>query len=172
MSAVAVPAAAALPAAARDFDFLFGRWKVHSERLRRRLADCSEWESFAAQAECRPLPGGLGNVETFQTDWQGGFCGVALRLFEPARGEWAIHWAGSRDGRLEPAVRGGFTAGVGVFLGPDQHEGRAVLARYRWSRIEADRATWDQAWSVDGGASWEANWVMQFSRSGAPDHGR
>ena len=166
--APSIPAAApALPAAAHDFDFLFGRWRIHNRRLRRRLEGCEQWDEFEARSECRPLLGGLGNLETYETQWQDGFRGLALRLFEPAAQQWSIHWAGNRSGVLEPAVRGGFVHGVGNFYGPEQHAGRAVLSRYRWSAIETDHATWDQAWSLDDGRHWETNWVMQFRRDAA-----
>ena len=160
-----VPARAAT-ASPRDFDFLFGRWDVANERLQRRLVQCDAWEHFAARAECRPLPGTLGNLETWASDWQGGVNGMALRLYEPEAQQWSIRWASDRDGRLEPAVRGGFDGAIGVFLGPDHHQGREVLARYRWTVLGAGRATWDQAWSLDAGASWETNWVMHFTRRG------
>lgn len=154
----------ALPLGARDFDFLFGRWRIRNRRLTRRLEGCDQWETFEAQSQCRPLLGGLGNLETYETHWQGGYHGLALRLFEPATSCWRIHWASDRDGVLLPPVVGAFDAGVGTFLGPERHGTREVLSRYRWSQIEPDRATWDQAWSIDAGQTWETNWVMQFTR--------
>jgi hypothetical protein len=51
-----------------DFDFLFGRWKVHNRRLKERLAGSSEWEEFDALQECRPILGGMGNQDEFVTD--------------------------------------------------------------------------------------------------------
>lgn len=158
------PAFGAQLPGARDFDFLFGRWRILNRRLTERLAGADTWETFEARSECRPLLGGLGNLETYETAWQGGYRGIALRLFEAASRRWRIHWASSGDGVLQPAVVGGFDAGVGVFIGPEMHGEREVLSRYRWSGIEADRATWDQAWSEDAGRTWETNWVMQFTR--------
>jgi hypothetical protein len=46
----------------RDFDFLHGRWQVRNERLRERLAGCTDWDSFEAEVNCQPLLGGLGNL--------------------------------------------------------------------------------------------------------------
>jgi hypothetical protein len=167
MSATALATAASPPDGARDFDFLFGRWRVHNRRLRERLAGCDLWDVFRAEAECRPVLGGRGNLEQLSSDWNGGFRGLALRLFDPATRRWSIHWADDRHGTLDAPVVGGFEAGVGVFVGPELHRGATVLSRYRWSEISADGATWDQAWSTDDGASWEANWVMRFERIGA-----
>ena len=61
-----------------DFDFLFGRWQVKNRRLRERLAGSTQWDEFDARVECRPVLGGLGNCETFETDWNGGYRGMAL----------------------------------------------------------------------------------------------
>jgi hypothetical protein len=36
--------------------------------------------------------------------------------------------------------------------------------RYLWSRIGADSARWEQAYSLDEGNSWETNWIMDFTR--------
>ena len=151
----------------RDFDFLHGRWQVRNERLRERLAGCTDWERFDATTTCQPLLGGLGNLETFDTDWNGGYRGIALRLYAPATRRWSIHWASDRDGELEPPVLGGFERDVGSFLGEDRHEGRLVRVRFLWTRIDADHARWEQAFSVDGGGHWETNWFMHFTRDGA-----
>jgi hypothetical protein len=66
---------------------------------------------------------------------------------------------------IDPPVRGGFKDGVGTFLGDDVHKGRPVVARFRWSELTADTAKWDQAFSTDGGKTWETNWLMQFTRA-------
>jgi hypothetical protein len=147
-----------------DFDFLHGRWRVQNERLRARLAGSSEWEVFVAHDECRPLLGDLGNLEEFHADWNGGFEGLALRLYDRAAGEWRIHWASDRGGGLEPAVSGRFDAGVGTFHGHDSHDGRPVQVRFQWQQTSAHAAHWQQAFSGDGGASWETNWHMWFRR--------
>ena len=68
----------------RDFDFLHGRWRVRNERLRERLAGCTDWERFESSVECHPVLGGIGNIETHDSDWNGGYRGLALRLYAPA----------------------------------------------------------------------------------------
>jgi hypothetical protein len=149
---------------ARDFDFWFGRWHVANERLKKRLAGSTEWEHFEATQECRPILGGIGNIDDFLTDWNGGFVGMTLRLFDVARREWSLYWAAGNDGVLQPPVVGRFENGVGTFLGRDVHRGRPVLVRFIWSHITADSALWQQAFSADDGQTWETNWIMRMTR--------
>jgi hypothetical protein len=166
----AIPADTPLPAGrdagARDFDFLFGRWRVHNERLRERLTGSTDWQHFDAIAECRPILGGLGNIDEFVSDefGPGRFVGMSLRLFDRATRQWSIWWSSNRSGRLEPPVVGGFRDGVGRFEGDDVHEGVPVRVRFIWSGIGPDRASWEQAFSTDGGRTWETNWRMRMSR--------
>jgi hypothetical protein len=54
--------------------------------------------------------------------------------------------------------------GCGRFTGDDVHEGRPIRVVYLWSEIMADSCRWEQAFSADGGATWETNWIMEFSR--------
>ena len=61
---------------------------------------------------------------------------------------------------------GGFKDGVGTFTGDDTLEGKPIKVRFRWSEIKANSARWEQAFSPDGGATWEVNWRMQFTRAG------
>lgn len=151
-----------------DFDFLHGHWQVRNERLRVRLAGSADWETFDADNSCRPLPGGMGNLDEFMTRWRGGYRGLTLRLYDPRTRLWSIRWANSEDGVLEPPVYGGFDDGVGIFHGDDVHEGRPVRVRFIWDGISATTARWQQAFSVDGGATWETNWVMHMTRAEAP----
>ena len=147
-----------------DFDFLHGTWRVRNRRLQQRLAGCSNWDTFEARTTCLPLLGGIANLETHAFDANGGSPGLALRLYAPQARRWSIHWANGRDGTLEPPVHGGFDGDVGLFFGEDAHDGRPVRVRFTWRRLDADHAHWEQAFSADGGASWETNWTMDFAR--------
>ncbi len=150
-----------------DFDFLHGRWQVRNVRLKARLVGCTEWEAFDARTECRPILAHGGNLEEYATDWRGGYHGMAVRLYDPQRRQWSIHWANRDAGALEPPVVGRFEHGVGTFLGRDRCDGKPVSVRFFWHDIHADSAHWEQAFSLDDGRHWETNWHMHFSREAA-----
>lgn len=152
---------------ARDFDFWLGGWKVRNRRLRERLAGSDEWDEFEATATARPILDGLGNEDEFRTDWNGGFVGMSFRFFHPTTGLWAIYWADSRrSGLLDPPVIGAFDGDVGIFEGQDTFQGRPIVVRYTWSGVTTPTPRWEQAFSADGGETWETNWVMDFTREG------
>jgi hypothetical protein len=108
--------------------------------------------------------GGAGNFDEILFPTKG-FSGMTLRLFSPGTGKRSLYWANSRDGALQPPVEGAFTNGAGEFFGDDEHEGRPIRVRYTWSEITAEHARWDQAFSVDGGETWELNWIMALTRT-------
>ncbi|GAB2950431.1 hypothetical protein GCM10027280_43620 [Micromonospora polyrhachis] len=150
-----------------DFDFLVGSWEVTNRRLVRPLTGSTEWDEFPATAVCHaPLFGGAANLDeiTFHTK---GFTGLTLRLFDPELREWSLNWVNSRTGRLTPPVVGRFDAdGAGEFYGDDTHEGIPIRCRFTWSGITRTSAHWEQAFSTDGGHSWETNWTMALTRTG------
>lgn len=149
------------------FDFLHGRWRVRNQRLAQRLVGCTEWQEFAAECDCRPVLGGLGNLDRYFAprfvDGQP-LEALTLRLYDPAARAWRIHWADDRRRRLDPALSGGFTGARGLFFGDDECQGRTVRVRFEWTALGGGEARWEQAFSPDGGASWEPNWRMFFAR--------
>ena len=93
-----------------------------------------------------------------------GFSGLSIRLLDQATGDWSIYWVNSRDGVLGlPPVTGRFENGVGLFYTDEVLEGRSIRTRFTWSDITPDSARWEQAFSPDGGATWEANWIRRAS---------
>lgn len=150
-----------------DFDFLRGRWKVSHRRLLRRLAGCTDWQSFDGTCHQWPLLDGLGNVDDNWMDLPGGaYRAATLRAFDPATRQWSIWWLDGRaPGRIDIPMRGGFDGAVGLFFADEDFEGRPIRVRFLWQTDGPDRCSWQQAFSPDGGRTWETNWVMQFARS-------
>lgn len=63
---------------------------------------------------------------------------------------------------------GAFRSGLGVYS-HEACEGRMILIRFQWRSLGPDEARWEQAFSADGGANWETNWIMEFMRTGQGD---
>jgi hypothetical protein len=86
-------------------------------------------------------------------------------MFDAATKTWAIWWFDSRQPhQLDPPVVGGFRNGVGTFYADDYFKGKRIRVRFIWSDITPNSARWQQAFSEDGGVTWETNWVMEFQR--------
>lgn len=150
-----------------DFDFLVGDWNVAHSRLNGRLVGSNDWQDFAGTCSMRKLMGGLGNVDDNVLHLPAGsYQAVGLRSFNPATRQWAIWWLDGRNPHtLDVPVVGGFADGIGDFLADDQHNGQPVRVRFRWSETQSGAPRWEQAFSPDGGRTWEVNWRMQFTRA-------
>jgi len=54
--------------------------------------------------------------------------------------------------------------GRGEFYDQEAWEGRTIFVRYVWSEITKTSAHFEQAFSDDGGKSWEVNWITDQTR--------
>jgi hypothetical protein len=52
---------------------------------------------------------------------------------------------------------GGFENGVGRFFADDRFENKSIRVQFIWSDIAAQSARRQQAFSEDGGLTWETN---------------
>ncbi|MEP6730095.1 MAG: NIPSNAP family protein [bacterium] len=156
-----------------DFDFLHGEWRVHNRKLRHRLVGSTDWYEFDGRATERALWGGQANIEEYEATLPNGDVvrGLALRLYQPETKRWTIQWSGSATGTLDAPMTGTFADGRGVFYGHEDCEGRAVFTRFIWTSASDSSARWEQAFSADGGSTWETNWVMDFTRVDAEKNG-
>ena len=151
-----------------DFDLRAGEWVCHHRRLKERLAGSHEWQEFDGTQSFRLLIDSYANEDENVMNLPGGaYKGVTLRAYDSKTGQWAIWWLDGRTpfGDLDPPVKGRFVNGVGVFYADDTLRGKPVRVRFTWSNITANSAHWEQAFSPDGGKTWELNWVTDFSRA-------
>jgi len=155
----------------RDFDFLIGKWRVRHKTLARRLVGANDWIEADAIDVVRPAFAGLGNTGRF-IRFVGGrpYEGMPTRLYDPRIGQWRIWWLDTIDHRMEPPLVGRVENGSGLFEGDDLLRGKPIKVRFTWSDITQTTARWDQAFSPDGGQSWELNSIMEFTRDNSlPD---
>lgn len=152
-----------------DFDFFYGRWQQKNRKRANLLVrDDASWIEFESRAEVMPILGGLGNIDTYKAPrfpGRPGFEGFSLRLFDPGTGLWRIWWASTiGHGQLDAPVVGRFRNGIGVFECDDVVQGVQVRVRFTWKAITERSATWEQAFSLDRGESWDTNWITQHTR--------
>lgn len=152
--------------ASHDFDFIIGKWKVHHHRLKTRLAGSREWQDFEGTSQVWKTLNGQGTFdENFIDIPGGGYWANGIRAYDPKTDQWAIWWLDARHPEsIETPVRGRFENGVGTFQADDVQLGKPVIVRFVWSGITHDKAHWEQAFSPDGGKTWETNWVMDLTR--------
>ncbi|QND51503.1 hypothetical protein HB779_06015 [Phyllobacterium sp. 628] len=148
---------------AADFDFLTGDWTIRNLRLKQRFAGCTDWDEFPATSSVRKLLQDTANLEEMDIPTKG-FAGITLRLFNPRDGSWSLHWADTHSNVLFPPVIGHFEGGKGVFYGDDLDDGVPVRVQFLWIP-SPETPRWEQAFSRDGGETWETNWVMKFTRA-------
>ena len=155
-----------------DFDFEFGAWKAHIRRLQHPLTGSNDWVEYDGTSIVRKVWGGRANLGELDVSGSAGRIeGLSLRLYNPQTDQWAVSWANSRDGNLTVPLVGGFEAGRGEFYSADTLDGRAIFARFIFSDIKATTFQIEQAFSGDGGKTWETNWIATFNRVSPQEKG-
>ena len=110
---VVVPAGAVFalqesPDPARAFDFEFGAWTVELSLLLEPLSGSDEWVEYRGTSVVGEVWGGEANLGELDVEGpEGRIRGLSLRLYDPASGQWRIHWANRRTGHLGPPMIGG-----------------------------------------------------------------
>ncbi|HEX9952311.1 MAG TPA: hypothetical protein VGB53_11120 [Rubricoccaceae bacterium] len=149
----------------QDFDFEIGRWHTRLSRLDAPLTGSTTWHEYEGTTVVREVWGGRSNLVEFEVDGAAGHIELlSLRLYNPATRQWSLHAGSARSGTLFPPVVGEFRDGRGAFYGVDTVDGRAILARFVVSQVTPDTWRFEQAFSADGGATWEVNWVVDDTK--------
>ena len=152
-----------------DFDFLLGSWKIHLKRMVQPLSGSHEWVEFDGTVVCKKIWDGKGEIEEFSVDAPEKkihILGLALRLYNPASHQWSIYWANAAKGAIGgPPVVGEFKDGHGEFYDQEEINGRVIFTRYAWSRINTPTPHFEQAYSDDGGQTWEVNWITDQTKA-------
>jgi len=116
-------------------------------------------------ANVRPLWGGKAQIDEVEIDLPSGrIQGMTLRLYQPESRQWNLYWVSQKVGRIDVPTVGEFKDGRGEFYDQELYEGRSILVRYVWSNITPKSAYFEQAFSPDGGKTWETNWTTQLMR--------
>lgn len=148
---------------AHDFDFTIGTWKTHIRRLVHPLSGSHEWVTLDGRVVTRKLWKGKAQLEEIEADGPNGhFEGVNLFLYNPQAHQWGLNWSSSDDGVLGVPTVGAFIRnGWAELYDQETINGRMILVRGIWSDIKATTHRFEQAYSDDGGKTWETNFIAE-----------
>jgi hypothetical protein len=166
-----VPALAAQPSASpvaqardgqKDFDWEIGTWTTRVKVRRNPLTGVApDWAEYEGTSVVKPLMDGRANfVELSVAGTRGKIEGGSLRLYNPKARQWSLNFVSLGNGLLTAPVFGGFDGhGRGAFYGQDVIDGQTIFVRFIVTMVSAREAHFEQAYSVDGGQTWEDNWI-------------
>jgi hypothetical protein len=148
-----------------DFDFEIGSWKTHLRRLVRPLTGSTTWVEYDGTTVVRKVWDGRANLVELKVDGPAGhFEGLSLRLYNPQSRQWSLNFANINDGTMSQPTIGEFKDGRGEFYDQETYNGRAILVRFVITKITEDSYRFEQAFSDDGGKTWEVNWIAVDTR--------
>jgi hypothetical protein len=148
-----------------DFDFEFGEWKIQLKRRLKPLTGSTTWVEYEGSSIVRKVWNGAANLGELNVSGPAGRIeGLSLRTYNPQSRQWNITWSNRADGAVGPPMVGQFQNGRGEFYNQEPFNGRAILVRFIFSDITSNSFKFEQAFSADGGKTWEANWVASFTR--------
>jgi len=158
-----------LAAAARDgqhdFDFELGAWKTHLSRRLNPLTGSNTWVEYEGTTVVRKVWNGGANLVELQVEGPAGRIeGLSLRLYNAQSRQWSLNFANRKGGTLAPPTVGEFKDGRGEFFAQETLDGRATLVRFVISDITPNSCHFEQAFSDDGGKTWEVNWIANDTR--------
>jgi len=149
----------------QDFDFHIGVWKTHLKRLQRPLTGSSTWVEYEGTTVVRKVWDGRANlVELDVKGAAGRIEGLSLRLYNPQSRQWSLNFANSASGTLTIPSIGSFKNGRGEFYAQETLNGRAIFVRFVIHDITPNSIRFEQAFSDDGGKTWEVNWIATDTR--------
>ncbi|HLA73719.1 MAG TPA: hypothetical protein VK624_19610 [Steroidobacteraceae bacterium] len=148
-----------------DFDFNIGTWKTHLRRLVQPLTGSRTWIEYDGTTVVRKVWEGRANLAELEAGGPKGHLQVlSLRLYDPRAGQWSLNSASSTGGGISVPTVGEFRNGRGEFYDYESFNGRMILVRNVWSDITANSCRFEQAFSDDGGKTWEVNWIATDTR--------
>lgn len=148
-----------------DFDFEIGTWKTHLTRLLHPLTGSGTWVTYEGTTVVRKVWDGHANLLELVADGSSGhFEGLSLRLYNPESHQWSLNFANIKGGGIAQPTIGEFKDGRGEFIDQETLNGRAIFVRFVISDITPDSCRFEQAFSDDGGKTWEVNWIAIDTR--------
>jgi hypothetical protein len=148
-----------------DFDFEIGVWKTHLSLLQHPLTGSTKWVEYDGTSVVRKLGKNGANLVELEADGPAGHLeALSLRLYNPESHQWSLNFANRASGVMSQPTIGEFKEGRGEFFDQETLNGRAILVRFVISEITENSCHFEQAFSDDGGTTWELNWITTDTR--------
>jgi hypothetical protein len=154
----------------QDFDFSIGRWRTHISRRLHPLSGSSEWADYDGTSMVRAIWNGRASLGETEADGPAGHLeALSLRLYNPESHQWSLSYASTGGTTSTPTsltvpTIGEFKDGRGEFYDTESYNGLNILVRNTWSDITRMSIRFEQAFSEDGGRTWETNWISVDTR--------
>ena len=149
-----------------DFDFEIGTWKTKLKRLVGPLTGSTKWVEYEGTSVVRKVWNGRANLLELDVSGPAGRIeGLSLRLYNPESRQWSLNFANAAGGTIFTPTIGEFKNGRGEFYNQETLNGRSIFVRFIISCSNRDTCHFEQAFSDDGGKTWEVNWIATDTRS-------
>jgi hypothetical protein len=129
------------------------------------MTGSTSWVTYDGTTVVRKVWNGRANLGELEIDGSAGHIELlSLRLYNPSSRQWSLNVASSGGGTLGIPAIGEFKNGRGEFFDQETFNGRTILLRFVISDITPNSCHFEQAFSDDGGKTWEVNWVATDTR--------
>jgi hypothetical protein len=163
--AAAYAAADSAPPMQHDFDWQFGTWRIQMSRLLHPLSGSAARDQLSGTVVVDKIWNGRANFAKIDAQGKSGSVHIlALRLYLPQTAQWSLSFTSEDDGTLSVPMYGTFKDGVGEFYDQEFYHGKAILDRFRFYGVSANSAHDEEAFSQDGGKTWQTNWINVHTR--------
>jgi hypothetical protein len=162
-----IPASAAepVPTVPNEFDFEIGSFTTHSARLSKPLTGSTQWVETDGSTVVSRIWGGKANLAEIHIDPPfGPIDFLALRWYNPNARQWFLDFANAADGTLGTPMAGVFDKGRADFYDAEPVDGRSTLVHFAVWPTSKDSGASEQAFSADGGHTWEVNYKTRYTR--------
>jgi hypothetical protein len=149
-----------------DFDWDIGSWNMHVRRLLHPLTGSTTWVEYTGKDIVRKVWNGRANLGEVELDGAAGHLELlSLRLYDPQAHQWSMNITSSAAGVLSPPAVGQFDNDHATFVDQEAVNGRVILVRFNVAVFSTDSCRFEQAFSADGGRTWETNLIVDETRA-------
>ena len=153
------------PTGAHDFDFNFGKWHTHIQRVLDPFSEEQHSMEIDGGVTVRKVWGGRAQLEEIEADGpKGHWEALTLFLYNPKSRQWSQTFINAKMGVISSALIGAFRDGQGELFQQDTFNNRSILVRGVWLNITSNTHNCIESYSDDGGKTWRSVFIAHLTR--------